>query len=112
MLPGSYGFVDTLLKDPAFWSFNSGGVQQVSNQFAAMPSVHICWSTWCALALVPRLKHRSRQGARRCCYPFITFMVIVITANHYILDAVGGLVILGHRLGPRRGALRPRAGPR
>ena len=28
-------------------------------------------------------------------YPFVTLIVIVITANHYILDAVGGLVILG-----------------
>ena len=27
-------------------------------------------------------------------YPFVTFVVIVITANHYILDAVGGLVVL------------------
>ena len=27
------------------------------------------------------------------CYPFITLTVIVITANHYILDAVGGLAI-------------------
>ena len=35
------GFVDTLVKDPTFWSFNSGGMQNVSNQFAAMPSVHI-----------------------------------------------------------------------
>ena len=28
-------------------------------------------------------------------YPFFTLTVIVITANHYILDAVGGLVVLG-----------------
>ena len=25
----------------------------------------------------------------------ITFVVIIVTANHYILDAVGGLVVLG-----------------
>ena len=28
------------------------------------------------------------------CYPVVTFVVIIITANHYILDAVGGLVVL------------------
>ena len=28
------------------------------------------------------------------CYPVITFIVIIITANHYILDAVAGLLIL------------------
>ncbi len=57
------GFVDTLLKDPAFWSFNSGGAEKVSNQYAAMPSVHIAWSTWCALALGPRLKHKTHARA-------------------------------------------------
>jgi hypothetical protein len=90
MLPG---YVDTLIKDPAFWSFNSGGMQQVSNQFAAMPSVHICWATWCALALVPRLKSRIGK-VLAAAYPVVTLMVIVITANHFVLDAVGGLVIL------------------
>ena len=87
------GFVDTLLQDPAFWSFNSGGMQTVSNQFAAMPSVHIAWSTWCALALGPRLKNRT-ASALAWAYPVITFVVIIITANHYILDAVAGLAIL------------------
>jgi hypothetical protein len=41
-----YGFVDTLAKDPAFWSFNSGAVSKISNQFAAMPSVHCAWALW------------------------------------------------------------------
>ena len=87
------GYVDTLLKDPAFWSFNSGGMQTISNQFAAMPSVHIAWSTWCAIALGPRLK-AGWARALAWAYPVITFVVIIITANHYILDAVGGLVVL------------------
>ena len=78
---------------PAFWSFDSGGMQKVSNQFAAMPSVHIAWSTWCALALVPRLKNRT-ACVLAWCYPVLTLAVIIVTANHYFLDAVGGLVIL------------------
>ena len=92
LLPASYGFFDTLLHDPAFWSFSSGGAAKVSNQYAAMPSVHICWATWCAVALVPRLKHRAWK-VLAFVYPFITLVVIVITANHYILDAAGGLAI-------------------
>jgi hypothetical protein len=91
MLPG---FVDTLAKDPAFWSFNSGGVKNISNQFAAMPSVHIAWATWCAIALVPRLK-RPAAKALAAFYPVFTLIVIIITANHFVLDAVGGLTILG-----------------
>jgi hypothetical protein len=57
-----------------------------------MPSVHIAWATWCAFALVPRLK-RPWAKALAVIYPFITLTVIVITANHYILDAVGGVLI-------------------
>jgi hypothetical protein len=87
------GFVDTLLNDPAFWSFNSGGVQNISNQYAAMPSVHIAWATWCAIALGPRLKNPTAR-VLAWLYPVITFVVIVVTANHYILDAVGGLIVL------------------
>jgi hypothetical protein len=87
------GFVDTLAKDPTFWSFSSGGMQTVSNQYAAMPSVHIAWATWCAFALAPRLKTPALR-VLAASYPLITLTVIVVTANHYIIDAVGGLVIL------------------
>jgi hypothetical protein len=86
------GFVDTLMKDPTFWSFNSGGMQSVSNQFAAMPSVHIAWASWCAVAIAPRLRHRGARIAMWC-YPALTLVVIIITANHYVLDAVAGLLV-------------------
>ena len=57
-MPGAdYGFVDTLAKYPTLWSFNSGAVKKISNQYAAMPSVHCAWALWCACALVPRLRH-------------------------------------------------------
>jgi len=87
------GFVDTLQKYPTIWSFDSGPAAKVSNEYAAMPSVHIAWSTWCALAMVPRLKSTGAKVVAAL-YPVITLVVIVITANHYIIDAVGGLVIL------------------
>ena len=65
-----YGFVDTLAKDPAFWSFNSGAVNKISNQFAAMPSVHCAWALWCACALDPaaeaRLGRRCSPRSTRC----------------------------------------------
>lgn len=93
LLPMHYGFVDTLDKYPTFWSFDSGGMKNLSNQFAAMPSVHICWSTFCALVLGPRLKSKTGR-VLAWCYPFFTLFVIVITANHYIIDAFGGLLIL------------------
>ncbi|MCA1845485.1 MAG: phosphatase PAP2 family protein, partial [Actinobacteria bacterium] len=33
----TYGFVDTLAKYPTFWSFDSGAINKISNQYAAMP---------------------------------------------------------------------------
>jgi hypothetical protein len=94
LLPASYGFVDTLAKDPAFWSFNSGAVSKISNQFAAMPSVHCAWALWCACALVPRLKHLWAK-VLAAIYPVLTVIVIVVTANHYVLDAVAGFFVFG-----------------
>jgi hypothetical protein len=90
MFPAS--FTDTLLKDPAIWTFSSGAAAKVSNQFAAMPSVHICWAIWCAVALVPRLKSKGGRIVAAM-YPVVTLVVIVISANHYFLDAVGGAAI-------------------
>jgi hypothetical protein len=88
-----HAFIDTLDKYPTFWSFDSGPAARVSNQYAAMPSVHICWATWCALAMVPRMKTMPRKILAGS-YPVLTLVVIVITANHYVIDAVGGLLIL------------------
>jgi PAP2 superfamily len=94
LLPHHFGFVDTLDKDPAFWSFKQGAVNKISNQFAAMPSVHCCWALWCALALRPRLKHTWAKWLATL-YPVGTVTAIVLTGNHYLLDAVGGFAILG-----------------
>ena len=87
-----YGFIDTLEKYPTFWSFSSGMIAKASNQFAAMPSVHVCWALWSACALFPRVKPLWGK-VLAAIYPAFTLTIIVLTANHYFLDAVGGLVI-------------------
>jgi PAP2 superfamily len=94
LLPTSYHFVDTLESIGGLWSFGSGPVTKVSNQYAAMPSLHFAWSSWSALVLLPALR---RPWARvvMVAYPFLTLFCIVVTANHYILDAAGGAVALG-----------------
>jgi len=94
LLPANYGFVDTLAKDPAFWSFNSGAVNKISNQFAAMPSVHCAWAMWCACALVPRLRHNWAK-VLAAVYPAVTVTAIVLTANHYFVDALAGFAVFG-----------------
>jgi hypothetical protein len=97
LLPSHQGFqhfVDTADKYPAFWSFKRGAVAQISNQFAAMPSVHCAWALWCAIALVPRLRRRWAK-ILAALYPVGTVTAIVLTANHYFIDAVAGFFVLG-----------------
>jgi hypothetical protein len=93
LLPASYSFVDTLRVYGGLWNFDSGPVAQVSNQYAAMPSLHFAWSTWSALVLYPML-HRTWAKVLVVLYPAITLFAIVVTANHYWLDAAGGATVL------------------
>jgi hypothetical protein len=94
LLPVDYGYVDTLATYGGLWSFDSGAMKAVSNQYAAMPSLHFGWSTWCALVLVPGVR-RPWLRALVVAYPVATLFAIVVTANHYWLDAAGGAVVLG-----------------
>ncbi|MFE1443206.1 phosphatase PAP2 family protein [Streptomyces sp. NPDC058739] len=87
------GFVDTVLVHQTWGSMASGDLKNMSNQYAAMPSMHIGWSLWCgltifALATVPWAKVLGLL------YPALTLVVIVATANHFWLDAVGGILCL------------------
>ena len=88
-------FVDTLDRYGGLWSYQSPVAKAVANPFAAMPSLHFGWALWCGIVFAVLARHRwSRAFA--ILYPLITLFAIVVTANHYILDAVGGaLVLLG-----------------
>ncbi|MFF5026219.1 phosphatase PAP2 family protein [Streptomyces collinus] len=82
-------FVDTVMIHHTWGSMASGDLKHMSNQYAAMPSMHIGWSLWCgltvcALASVPWVRLLGLL------YPVTTLVVIVATANHFWLDAVGG----------------------
>lgn len=93
LLEPHFGFVDTLQKIGGLWSFDSGTMSKISNQYAAMPSLHMAWSTWCALVLIPMIKPlwgKILMGS----YPFITLFCIIVTANHYWADALGGWLVL------------------
>ena len=68
------------------------------NPYAAMPSLHMAWSTWCACAVIGALG-AGTAWPRRCrwlalLYPCWTLTVVVGTANHWVLDAVGGWIFL------------------
>jgi hypothetical protein len=99
----NFGFVDTLDEYGGPWSFDSGTMQTVSNQYAAMPSLHIGWSVWCALVMWQLTRKRWVRGLL-VLYPLATLFCIVVTANHFWIDGIGGLLALalgywfGHEL--------------
>ena len=89
LLPPGYGFVDTLQVVGGLWNFSSGPVNDVSNQYAAMPSLHTAWSAWCALALIPLIRPWWGK-VLVLLYPLATIFCIIVTANHYFADVTGG----------------------
>ncbi|KAJ5124586.1 uncharacterized protein N7515_008411 [Penicillium bovifimosum] len=114
-LARSYGFVDTVHGANgagSVWTEN-----RFCNQYAAMPSLHFGYSLMIGLTLItiplpPQhrgviLRTRLTRGLRvrlpswrrLVCvllgflYPFTILVVIVATANHFILDAVAGALV-------------------
>ena len=86
-------FIDTVQVHHTWGSMASGNLADMSNQYAAMPSMHMGWSVWCGVTIVMLAKPlwvRLLGGI----YPLTTLTVIVCTANHFWLDAVGGLLCL------------------
>jgi hypothetical protein len=95
-----FGFEDTLRNVGGLWSFDSGAMSDLSNQYAAMPSLHFGWALWCTLALVPTFRSRIVRTLL-IIYPALTLFAIVVTANHFWLDALGGawVLLLGYVIG-------------
>lgn len=89
-----FGYVDTIAEYGGWASFGSDEMAAVSNQYAAMPSMHIGWSTWCAFVMVPLVRRRWLK-ALAVAYPLLTLFCIMVTANHFWIDGVGGLACLG-----------------
>ncbi|MBL1103250.1 inositol phosphorylceramide synthase [Streptomyces sp. 5-8] len=86
------GLVDTArVYGPSVYGPPAG--DHLSNQFAAMPSLHFGWALMVAIGLIAAT--RSRWRALWLLHPLITLLVIVGTANHYWLDAIVATAMLG-----------------
>ena len=112
------GLRDTLA-DTQSWGWWGGegsvprGLGALTNQFAAMPSLHVGWAIWCGvlIAVYARSRWVRMLGVA---YPITTTLVVMATGNHYLLDAVAGAVTMaaGALLAtalPRRGVAMPSA---
>ena len=85
------GFVDTVVRLGTWGGWGSHAVASVSNQYAAMPSLHTGWAVWSAIAGWT-LTRRWWLRAAAVLYPILTVLVVLSTANHYLLDTVAGVV--------------------
>ena len=95
MLPG---FVDTMAQysGTGWWSTDASvprGVGSLTNQFAAMPSLHVGWALWCGWQMVRHGKHLITRVSG-ILYPALITLVVVATGNHYLLDAVAGIAVV------------------
>jgi hypothetical protein len=103
MLPG---YIDTVIAFNTWGLYDSSPVATMSNQYAAMPSLHTAWSLWCCLAVLAIVR-RGWVRVLAVAYPTLTVVVILGTANHFILDAVvGAALLLGCRAVGRLGYRR------
>ncbi|MCY0936690.1 phosphatase PAP2 family protein [Streptomyces sp. H34-S4] len=99
LLDASYGLTDTMARYSAYgwWGGEASaprGLGSFTNQFAAMPSLHVGWALWCGVMLWC-CAHRPLVRALGAAYPAVTTLVVMGTANHYFLDAVAGAAVMG-----------------
>ena len=86
-----WGFLDTMTTyGPSAYDGASGALV---NQYAAMPSLHIGWAVLIAVVV-------CRTGPRpvaylACLHALTTIAVVIVTANHWLLDGVVALALLG-----------------
>ncbi|WP_328338200.1 bifunctional glycosyltransferase 87/phosphatase PAP2 family protein [Streptomyces violaceus] len=88
------GFVDTVHGVQDFSQPDYGTLTDVTNQYAAMPSLHFGWSLWCGVVIAV-LARRWWTKTLGLLHPLLTGSAIVVTANHWVLDAAGGAVVVG-----------------
>lgn len=90
-----FGFTDTIIQAKSYYVLQS---PKIVNQYAAMPSLHFGWDLLAAAAIG---MNTGIRWVRRATYalPFVTLAGIVLTANHYFLDAVAGALVACAGLG-------------
>ncbi|MER7759559.1 phosphatase PAP2 family protein [Streptomyces sp. NPDC097619] len=122
LLDPVHGFTDTMAQYSSYgwWGGEASaprGLGGLTNQYAAMPSLHVGWALWCGVLLWRHGRHPLLRAAG-IVYPVLTVLVVLGTANHYLLDAVAGAAVMGigYLAAPRAvrlaGALAARIGGR
>ncbi|HET9118973.1 MAG TPA: phosphatase PAP2 family protein [Solirubrobacterales bacterium] len=85
------GFVDTIT-DFAQVNHDSGLVKLFINPYAAIPSMHVAFSTMIGITGVLVSRHKITKFLWAA-YPVLVFWVVVVTANHFWIDGAAGLLV-------------------
>ena len=96
--PRLMGYVDVLATTATagWWTEHASapaGLGHLTNELAAMPSLHVGWAVWAGLA-VWRLSRRPVVRLLAVAHPVVTSVVVVATANHWLLDVVAGAMLV------------------
>ncbi|MFI5430248.1 phosphatase PAP2 family protein [Aeromicrobium sp. UC242_57] len=68
------------------------GLGHMTNELAAMPSLHVGWTIWVAWAV---WQHTNVAGrALAVFYAAGTTVIVIATGNHWVLDAVAGAAVV------------------
>lgn len=89
MLPG---FHDTAAATVPFFAEMLEG--KAADEFASLPSLHVTWAIWVAIAMHSLLR-RPVWRVLVWAYPALTIADVLATANHYLLDIVVAPVVVG-----------------
>ena len=65
-----------------------------SNPVAAVPSLHAAYALGVGIGMI-RYGRSMARPARRRVYPPLVILTIVVTGNHFVLDAVAGIAVIG-----------------
>jgi PAP2 superfamily len=85
------GLVDTITQY-AQVNHDSGLVKLFINPYAAIPSMHVAFSTMIGITGVLISRHPVTK-ALWALYPFLVFWVVIVTANHFWVDGAFGLMV-------------------
>ena len=102
------GFVDTVtLHSEAYRVLQP---PSLTNQYAAMPSLHVGWNLLMGIAIVTQARHRLWElfGVTM---PLLMYLATIVTANHYVVDGVAGAAVALLGLAIARRLERPEHGP-
>jgi hypothetical protein len=86
--------VESLDKIGGLWSYNHGVIEKISDGYAPMPSLHLGWSSWVAMALlfsIPAVTWRRRLLV--LLYPAAIYFTVIATGTHFVIDGVAGIAL-------------------